>query len=135
MKMLDLLSEHNLAKQDVKGLSPKNALKISWLKFFFGIVNQNFEYRNVSLSWFGKYTLLIIVIHNNKSVTIFFNSKASWDIKYFPSLDSFFVDLDEKKLLIFYVWRRSAKSIQLAVLLFSITHWHKNYILVCQTAG
>lgn len=126
--MLDLLSEHNLAKQDVKGLSPKNALKMC----FLALLN-NFEYRNVSLSWFGKYTLLIIVIHNNSSVKMFFKSKASWDIKYFPSLDNFFVDLDEKKLLIFYIWRRSTKSIQLDVLLSSISHWHKNYILVFQT--
>lgn len=67
---------------------------------FLALLN-NFEYRNVSLSLFGKYTLLIIVIQNNSSVNIFFKSKVSWDIKYFPSLDSFFVDLDEKKLLIF----------------------------------
>lgn len=43
MKMLDLLSEHNLAKQDVKGLSPKNALKISWLKICFFALLNNFE--------------------------------------------------------------------------------------------
>lgn len=41
--MLDLLSEHNLAKQDVKGLSPKNALKISWLKMCYFALLNNFE--------------------------------------------------------------------------------------------
>lgn len=41
MKMLDLLSEHNLAKQDVKGLFPQKCFENIMAKnVFFGIVKQ-----------------------------------------------------------------------------------------------